>query len=401
MKKIASQILILLFSFTLVSCSDSSSSFVQVKNPTGDNSSLPRLFTDNTGLVYLSWVEQIEDSATLFYSTFDGEIWSEPDIISASSDWFVNWADFPSVIGQNGSALASHWLAKTPGGTYSYNVEVSIKKASKLWNEPIVPHSDNTPTEHGFVSMIPYSDSSFYAIWLDGRNTTGGHGGHGDLSTAMTLRGAEISYLGKLLNEHELDNAVCDCCNTSLINIGDDLLAVYRNRTAEETRDIYVKKFSNGEWGDEKAVNADNWSIASCPVNGAMIDYKDGLTAVAWFTGADNKPMAKLSFSKDKGDSFLEPIVVDSSSNLGRVDVLIENNESAWVSWITRNEEGATLNLDLVSTSGKILQSHQIAEINPSRRSGFPQITKLNKGLLIAWTDIQDENKSVKTVILE
>ncbi len=397
-KPISSLLLIALF---LLSCSEPAPILTNLTNPAGPESSLPRLFTDDSGLVYLSWVEQNEGTSSLYYSTYDGSDWSTPELISSSSNWFVNWADFPSVIGQDGEAIAAHWLGKIPGNTYSYNVEISTKSDLDSWTEAIVPHSDNTATEHGFVSMVPFSDSSFYAIWLDGRNTSGGHGEHGDLSTAMTLRGAEISHSGQLISEHELDTSVCDCCNTSLVSTNNGLIAVYRNRTENEIRDIYIKRFINGEWEQEEAVYSDDWNIAACPVNGGMIDSKGALTAVAWFSGADDKSTVKLAFSEDNGNTFSSPIIVDASVNLGRVDVLINDDNSAWVSWITREEDSAYLNVHLISTEGEVLLDYQVSEIDPARRSGFPQITRLDKGVLLAWTEIHDESKLVKTATLE
>jgi hypothetical protein len=73
--------------------------------------------------------------------------------------------------------------------------------------------------------------STFYAIWLDGRNTGGmdhdgmDHDGHSidsdhldsKLATAMTLRGALLGRDGEIIESHLIDNAVCDCCNTSLV----------------------------------------------------------------------------------------------------------------------------------------------------------------------------------------
>ncbi len=385
--------------FFLVSCGKPNS--VQLlDNPTADQSSLPRLFTDNTGTVFMSWIEQENDIATLKYSTFTDQTWTTPQIIAESQEWFINWADFPSIIAQNGKPVAAHWLKKIPGNTYSYNVEVSAFSEANF-NDPIVPHSDNTATEHGFVSMTPISDSSFYSIWLDGRNTSGGHGEHGDLNTAMTLRGAEISSLGEVLAEEEIDPAICDCCNTSIANTPSGLIAAYRNRTEDEIRDIYISKMKNGRWSEPKPVYNDNWEIAACPVNGPAIDSFKTTVAVAWYTGADNSPAVKLAFSEDEGNSFLPPIQIDGKASLGRVDVLMNDEKSAWVSWMKRTEDSAELNLQLVTKNGKIVESHVVSSMSPSRQSGFPQISKTKEGVLIAWTDYSESKKKIRTAILQ
>ncbi|MBO6524421.1 MAG: hypothetical protein JJ971_11380 [Balneolaceae bacterium] len=384
--------------FVLNSCTKSKS-IQRLENPTSENSSLPRLFTDNTGTVFMSWVEQRNELATLKYSKFVDNKWLEPVVISESKEWFVNWADFPSVIAQNGGPVAAHWLKKIPGNAYSYNVEITAHSEGSFI-DPIVPHTDNTATEHGFVSMNPVSDSSFYAIWLDGRNTSGGHGEHGDLSSAMTLRGAEISRSGTVMDEQEIDPAICDCCNTSITNSPGGLLAVYRDRTEEEIRDVYITKMENGTWNKPKAVFNDHWEIAACPVNGPSIDSFNSTVAVAWYTGANNNPAVKLAFSADEGNSFFAPILIDTKSSLGRVDVLMNDEHSAWISWMSRTEESAQLNLQLVSQNGEIKKSHIVSAMSPSRSSGFPQITRTKDGVLIAWTDHSESEMKVNTAIL-
>ncbi len=390
---------ILLTSVIFVGCSKPKE-ITSIDNPTGIQNSLPRLFTDNDGNVFMSWVEETDTLSKLYYSKYSNRNWSNPVLIQESDSWFVNWADFPSIIATNGTPMATHWLKKIPGSTYSYNVEIAPFLGGQISN-PKVPHEDNTATEHGFVSMTPISDSSFYAIWLDGRNTAGGHGEHGDLSSAMTLRGTEIATSGETLSEEELDANVCDCCNTAIAKTSSGLIAAYRNRTENEIRDIYVQKRDNGIWQEGKPVHNDNWEIAACPVNGPSIDIVGKTVSVAWFTGANGIATVKLAFSLDEGDSFMAPIIIDSVSALGRVDVIANNKNSAWISWMSRTDETGLLNLRLVSISGEILESHVISEINPSRGSGFPQITRLSSGVMLAWTDYSESGKSIKTAILQ
>lgn len=395
MKKL---LLSIVTTFFVLNCS-SDQVVSELINPSGDNSSLSRLYTDNEGVVYLSWVEESPDLTTLYYSKYVNNSWTKPVNISSSDNWFVNWADFPSVIGYNGDLVAAHWLSKIPGNRYSYNVEVAGFKNNMI-SKPIVPHTDSTATEHGFASMIALNDSSYYSIWLDGRNTSGGHGEHGDLSSAMTLRGALISTSGVLLDESEIDNSVCDCCNTSLARTNTGLIAAYRDRTSDEIRDIYISKFENGAWDTPKAVFDDNWEIAACPVNGPSIDVNGENVGVAWFTMLDDKGSVKVSFSNNEGDTFSSPVIIDSDNPLGRVDLISNDDGSVWVSWITRLDDGAKLELRKISYSGKSLQSHTISGINPSRGSGFPQITKVDQDVMISWTELEEDSKRIKTAIL-
>ena len=63
----------------------------------------------------MSWYNTVGDTTQLYYSLNDGYNWNEPILLAQSDNWFVNWADFSSVIGYNGKAIAAHWLQKIIG----------------------------------------------------------------------------------------------------------------------------------------------------------------------------------------------------------------------------------------------------------------------------------------------
>ena len=46
--------------------------------------------------------------------------------------------------------------------------------------------------------------------------------------------------------------------------------------------------------------------------------------------------------------------------------------------------------------AGTIIQNLVLDTIDASRRSGFPQITEYNEGLLIAWTDWGEKASTVR-----
>jgi hypothetical protein len=350
----------------------------------------------------MSWMEENGDSTLLYYSTFDGTQWSNPKKIASSDSWFVNWADFPAIIGTNGQPMVAHKLAKVPGTPYSYNVEIT----SLASGATKVPHTDGTATEHGFVSMVPTSDSTFYAVWLDGRNTADGDGSnyHGNLATAMTIRGAELDRNLNILNEAEIDNSTCDCCNTALAKTNSGLIVVYRDRTSDEIRDMYVSRFVDGAWSEPVAIFNDGWNIAACPVNGAAISTDGQNVAVAWFTGANNIAKVKVVFSTDEGVTFSEPISTARSlqgAPLGRVDIELINENTAWVSWLHRGDESGYISLMKINQKGEVLQEFSIPDVETSRSTGFPQITKSGNGLLIAWTDISGEEPVIRTASLQ
>ena len=84
-------------------------------SPAAINSSLSRVITDSKGQVYLSWVTREDELATLRYSKFDGDSWTDPAVISSGDNWFNNWADFPSLL-VNDDNMAAHWLSMSAEG---------------------------------------------------------------------------------------------------------------------------------------------------------------------------------------------------------------------------------------------------------------------------------------------
>jgi len=196
---------------------NSSTQVKQIPSPVGDSCAEPFLFTDKNDVIYLSWIEKKGKQSTLYFSTLSNDKWSKPQQIASGNNWFVNWADYP-VISSNGETnLLAHYLEKSDTGKFTYDVKiVSSGDTGKTWAAPKILNEDNVKAEHGFVSIVPYKNG-FFTTWLDGRKTAaesgeGGHGHHGE----MTLRGAMLDMNGNKINEWELDERICDCCQTSV-----------------------------------------------------------------------------------------------------------------------------------------------------------------------------------------
>jgi hypothetical protein len=148
-------------------------------------------------------MEPDEDGTTLWYSTLAEAGWQPPRPVVTGKNMFVNWADMPSVSALTSEHWVAHWLEMAGPLTYSYHVVMAQSfDGGESWSEPVKPHTDGTPTEHGFVSVYPY-DGKVAAIWLDGRKTGGEHGSDPQAS-GMTLRGAVIDADNALQREQEI-----------------------------------------------------------------------------------------------------------------------------------------------------------------------------------------------------
>jgi hypothetical protein len=367
-----------------------------IPSPADTASAEPYLFTDSNGLVYLSWIEKAKGSSYLNFSVLKNEQWSTPQLISSGDNWFVNWADYPLLASDGANNMVAHFLEKSETGAYTYDVKIiNSADKGKTWSSSRILHDDGKKAEHGFVSMVPYGNN-FFIAWLDGRNAAmeakeghaGGHGGH---HGQMTLRAAIVDKLGNKISEWELDDRVCDCCQTSAVITSNGPVVFYRDRSENEIRDISFVRFVNGTWTKPLSVYSDNWNIDGCPVNGPRADALGNSLALAWFTSPDKNAQVNLAFSTDAGASFSAPVRIDEGKAIGRVDIVMLDEKTAMVTWM----EGAVIKAAKVHSDGSKGSAVIISSSSESRSSGFPQMTRSGNQVIFAWTD--DKDKTIRT----
>ena len=366
----------------------------RLPSPAPANSSLSRVVADESGEIYLSWVSQDAEQATLAFARLTSEGWDAAQVISEGRNWFVNWADFP-VLSVDSSGMVAHWLQMSATGTYDYEIRARFYAQDKAtWTEARTIHTDGISAEHGFVSMLPLNDGTTLISWLDGRETV-----HSEPPGAMTLRAGIFDKSGANISEWELDHRVCDCCQTSSAMTENGPIIVYRDRSQQEVRDIYATRLVDGAWTLPQAIHNDNWQIAGCPVNGPSVAAMNKRVAVAWFNAKDDVPKIQLVLSTDSGLSFSEPIVVESPNTNGRVDTTILDSGNIIVSWMDTAGE-AKIMLSRYDINGELLSTTEVAGSSPSRRSGFPIIEAVGNSVYVTWTDI-DATPQVKVARID
>ena len=361
------------------------------ESPAGADSREPELHATADGPVILSWVEKVgEKRYALRFATHGAAAWSPARTVAEGDNWFVNWADFPSVIATADGGFAAHWLVKSGPGAYAYDVNIARSKdGGKVWGSPIVPHTDRTETEHGFVSLLPLADGRLGAVWVDGRNlkdVTDHAEDQGPLPASMALRYAAIDSDGKLSDEAVLDERICECCQTSAALTSEGAIAVYRDRSEGEVRDIYYVRQQRGKWSEPRPVHADGWQINGCPVNGPSVAAVGRRVVVAWFTAAGDDPSVKVAFSGDAGATFGTPTRVDDGEAIGRVDVVMLPDGSALVCWMAGSAAGGANKVRRVGLDGALGPVSVIAESDVSRSSGFPRMARTGEVVHFAWT---------------
>ena len=355
-------------------------------SPTTSGSGEPNLAAGPDGRIYLSWIEPQPDSTdALRFSVLQNDTWSPPRTIAQRTDFFVNWADFPSIVPLSDRTLAAHWLQRSGSAKYAYEVRVSQSAdGGETWSEPLVPHRDGTPTEHGFVSLFPFRDS-LGAIWLDGRNFAKDSAAKG---ANMMLLMTAIAPAGAAGGERVLDERVCDCCQTSLAVASSGPVVAYRDRLEGEIRDISIVRWTDTGWSRPTVVHADNWKIDACPVNGPAVAADGDRVAVAWFTGARDTARVYLATSINGGIGFGAPVRVDDGNPVGRVDVEIDDRGGTVVSWMEfTSGQQADVRVRRIGAGGARSPSTIIARTTGARASGFPRMAARANEVVFAWTE--------------
>lgn len=359
--------------------------------PSGKPAYGPRLAKGDDDKVVLSWMERNDEGKVLRFSPYDQGTW-RPAMVAVEDDaMFVNWADLPAVTPVASGKLMAHWLSYVADATYAYQVLTAFSDdGGASWSRPVSPHTDATPTEHGFVSTYAADDKTGL-VWLDGRNTP---------DDAMTLRTATLASDGGLSDETVLDDSVCDCCQTDIAIAESGPVAIYRNRTEDEIRDIFVARQLDGKWQEGVAVSNDGWEISGCPVNGPVIKANGKLVVAAWFTAANNEPTVKVAVSKNSGKTFSVPLDVAGSNVSGHVGLALIDNQTYAVSWMESGKnEDYVIKLRAFTVDGQTGRVQTVGRTSVARN--VPQMVLVDDKLILAWTDTMEELSKVVSVKVE
>jgi hypothetical protein len=360
---------------------------LRVDPPAAKGSMAPNLLADGPD-VFLSWLEPAEPAGTrrLRYAAWRDGAWSKPVTIATRSDFFANWADVPTMGRGADGAMYAQWLQRTRDGGAFYDAVIARHTRDSTGDTRWVVlgplHDDGTVSEHGFVSLLP-GDPGVRAFWLDGRAMTAGDHGHGignmTLRTTVVDRGVESSTV--------LDHRVCECCSTSAALASNGPIIVYRDRSMEEERDIFIVRSVDGDWTKPRPVHRDGWEIAGCPVNGPSVAAAGDAVVVAWYTAAQLRPRVLAAWSRDGGATFAPPVVIDDDDPTGRVAVGLDRDGSAVIAWHARGVDDAVITLRRLTRDGAASAPVEVARTNPGRASGLPRLARTPDGWLVVWTD--------------
>ena len=390
-------ITLLIYVFSSVVIADDSFdiqfSDISIKTPAGSMS--PHLSTSKSNITILNWLEPTDDGHRIQFSKYDSG-WAKPSTVTNGNDWFINWADFPSVINFNQNEYAAHWLKKSGESTYAYDAYISISKNNgKSWSQPIKAHEDETQTEHGFLSFYEHKNELGF-IYLDGRKMA--NKATNDKShSSMSLRSGSIDSNSKLNNTQNIDGLVCECCQTDITVTDRGPIGVYRDRSEEEYRDIYITKLENESWTEGKPLHLDNWKINGCPVNGPVIAGNNNEITVAWYTRSGGKSNIKIAKSFDYGETFNEPLLIGTNETVGHISMTTDNKRNTWLLWQKTAKKGLVeLVLTKIEPDSNQIMHKIIEEAGKSPRFSFPQIARNGETIILAYTTVINDSREAR-----
>lgn len=320
----------------------------------------------------------------------------DPVVIAEGNDFFANWADVPGLVEAGDGSLIAHWLQKSGVEVYDYGIRLARSTdGGETWadlgwlNDDGWAPEGGAPGEHGFVAWVPEGDGA-RAFWLDGR-AAGGHDAE-HAGGAMQLRTTTVVD-GEVAPSEVLDDRICDCCPTAAVMTSSGPLVAFRDRTADEIRDVQLLRRTEAGW-QRTAIDTSGWQIAGCPVNGPALAVDDNLVLVAWYT-AHPGPRVYAAWSEDGGDSFGDPTIL-TTDTLGRVSTAILDDRG-YVTWLRRVEEAAEegaveeipageVRMVRLAPGGTPEGEVVVAETSATRRAGIPRLVADDDGLILAWT---------------
>jgi len=386
------------------------SAAIGLESPAAAGSQAYAVTTAADGNTYLIWIEAADnaddaddaddadnadnaDNAekstySLKFSRLEGQRWSPAREISRGSNWFVNWADHPSLTALPDGSLLAHWLVNTgrKQGSYGYGVHVarSIDRGA-TWSTIFEDGMQNVSDYAGFLTFAA-GGHGVDAIYLTPLKPDEGGDDHGEHEAIKTLAAVSFNPDGSVKAQKVVDADVCSCCMTDIGFTTNGPVAVYRDHLAGDIRDISIVRRVDGAWTEPAPVHRDGWTIAGCPTNGPALAARGARVAVAWFTAVNDRPRLQLAFSDDSGASFAAPIAIDDGQPVGWPDLLMLEDGAALVSWLERRGGGVGEVLVRRVTPGRAPGPPlTVAQAVSGRATGVPHMARVGERVLVAW----------------
>lgn len=371
---------------------------------------VPQFTALGDGEVIASWFEPRAGKGYRFRAAVrrDGT-WSPASTIDESADIAMFSADLPGVSPLPGGALLAYWEHLDRGSQDPTATRIRLARSDdrgKTWVSLPSPHREAASGEHSFMATFPL-EHGLGLTWLDAQKQQyrppDKPDGAPEWRGAIGLRWAALAADGTPTKDAFIDPITCECCPTAAARTARGPVIAYRDRVtadmapedvrddAGSVRDIHVVRLEHGAWTTPRRVFADDWVINACPDNGPAIDAVDDRVAVAWWTGAGERPHVSVAFSDDSADTFRPPVTVSVKPAVGQVTIaLVDRGEAAVVGWLEDGQAWARW----VSRDGHTSAPRALGRA--PRRARLPRWLADGDGVLALWTDVAESTTTVR-----
>jgi len=341
----------------------------------------PRLSPLSSGLV-LSWLDNSKPITKLKFSLFKNNQWGKAQTAQAGNNWFINYADYAKVTALNDTHFIASWLEFSDNNRYDYLFKVSQSfDAGVSWSKPSSPIINDQGSQHGFVSVIKANNLPTF-VWIS------------SLGKRYALQSATLNQQNQWSPISTIDDDTCSCCHTDIALHNQQAVVAYRNRTADEIRDIAITQKTDQQWTKPSIVHADNWAINGCPVNGPAISANAKGYSILWFTAANDTPSVKLQrVFNDQSLSTLQ--VLGHQEAIGYVDSTRLQNNQTLMMWLSYSDH---LKMNFYQTKDVSQPNKVKATLKPDfvihleqKHVGFPSIVSYLDTIYITYANTKGD----------
>ncbi len=208
----------------------------------------------------------------------------------------------------------------------------------------------------------------------------------------MELRSGFLQPDGTLQSEMLLDERTCDCCALASTATQNALVVAYRDRSADEIREISVVRYEHGKWSAPSQISKDAWKIKGCPVNGPALASAGKEVLLVWYNLQNEKPTIQFSRSSDESKTWSQALQIHDKTPIGQVNVVRMPDGTALVSWLENGDQGSNLVLRRIRPDGNLEAVKRVANVGEGR-GGIPQLAIFQEALYLTWTSVDTEKQ--------
>ncbi|PVY43713.1 hypothetical protein C8E01_10169 [Pontibacter virosus] len=209
----------------------------------------------NTRVVY-----GLEDRIYCVTSKDNGQTFSEPLLVGQLKGLYLGMSMGPQIASSMNYSVVT--AIDKQGNIHTYSLDHDTNKWIKAAGVNDIPGS----VPEGLMSIASDEQDTFYAVWLDVRNTK-----QNKIVFASTTGNAAAWSENKIVYVSP-DSTVCECCKPSIDVEGKQVILMFRN-WVDGSRDFYLTKSTdNGQhFSQPQKLGNGTWELEGCPMDGGGI----------------------------------------------------------------------------------------------------------------------------------